>query len=54
MGGLIGSILNNYNIEESIEIGSAAAAIVVKKVGCSPAMPNFDEIKKFMKSNQIN
>ena len=35
---------SNGDIEKSIEIGSAAAAIVVTKVGCSPAMPNLEEI----------
>ena len=54
MGGFIGSLLNDYSLEESIEIGSAAAAIVVTKVGCAPAMPDFNEIKSFMNSNKIN
>ena len=54
MGGLIGSLLNDYSIEESVEIGSAAAAIVVTKVGCAPAMPLQNEIEDFMKSNKIN
>ena len=53
MGGLIGSLLNDYSIEESVEIGSAAAAIVVTKVGCAPAMPLQNEIEDFMKSNKI-
>ena len=54
MGGFIGSLLNDYSLEESIEIGSAAAAIVVTKVGCAPAMPDFNEIKSFMNNNKIN
>ena len=54
MGGLIGGLLNDFYIEHSLEIGSAAAAIVVTKVGCAPAMPNMKEIKKFMKNNKIN
>ncbi len=54
MGALIGALLNNYDIENSIEIGSAAAAIVVTKVGCAPAMPNLNEILDFMKKNKIN
>ena len=53
MGALIGSILNNYDLDKSIEIGSAAAAIVVTKVGCAPAMPNLNEILEFMKYNKI-
>ena len=45
---------NNIDLEKSIEIGSAAAAIVVTKVGCAPAMPNLNEILEFMKYNKIN
>ena len=45
---------NNNDLEKSIEIGSAAAAIVVTKVGCAPAMPNLNEISEFMKYNKIN
>jgi hypothetical protein len=29
-------LLKNYDLEKSLEIGSAAAAIVVIKVGCAP------------------
>ena len=54
MGAIIGALLKNYDIENSIEIGSAAAAIVVTKVGCAPAMPDLDEILDFMKNNNIN
>ena len=53
MGALIGSILKNYDLDKSIEIASAAAAIVVTKVGCAPAMPNLNEILEFMKYNKI-
>ena len=53
MGALIGSLLQNYDIDKSIEIGSAAAAIVVTKVGCAPAMPNLEEILEFMKFNNM-
>ena len=54
IGAFVGSLLNSYNIEDSLNIGSAAAAIVVTKVGCSPAMPNLNEILEFMKYNKIN
>jgi 5-dehydro-2-deoxygluconokinase len=54
MGSLIGAILKNYDLQKAIEIGSAAAAIVVTKVGCAPAMPDLDEILDFMKNNNIN
>ena len=54
MGSLIGALLNNYDLDKSLEIGSAAAAIVVTKVGCAPAMPNLEEVLDFMKTNKIN
>ena len=54
MGSLIGALLKNYALQRAIEIGSAAAAIVVTKVGCAPAMPDLDEVLNFMKSNNIN
>ena len=54
IGAFIGALLKSYDIENSIEIGSAAAAIVVTKVGCAPAMPNLKEILEFMKKNNIN
>ena len=54
MGALIGGLLKDYNLEKAIEIGSAAAAIVVSKVGCAPAMPNLEEILDFMRTHNIN
>ncbi len=54
MGAFIGSLLNNKTIEESIEYGSASAAIVVTKVGCAPAMPLQKEIEDFIETNTIN
>jgi len=54
MGSLIGALLKNYDLEKAIEIGSAAAAIVVTKVGCAPAMPNLEEALEFMTTNKIN
>ena len=53
MGSLIGALLKNYDIQKALEIGSAAAAIVVTKVGCAPAMPDLNEVLDFMKSNNI-
>jgi len=54
MGSLIGALLNNCDLDKSLDIGSAAAAIVVTKVGCAPAMPNLEEVLEFMKTNKIN
>ena len=54
MGSLIGALFKNYDLQRSIEIGTAAAAIVVTKVGCAPAMPELNEVLDFMKNNNIN
>ena len=54
MGAFIGSLLNNKGVEESLDYGSASAAIVVTKVGCAPAMPLFNEIDDFLKINKMN
>ena len=53
MGAFVGALLNNKSVDESIEYGSASAAIVVTKVGCAPAMPLQNEIEDFMKINKI-
>ena len=53
LGGFIGSILNNNSISKSLEFASAAAAIVVGKVGCAPAMPHEEELTDFLKNNNI-
>ena len=47
-GGFISSIIQGYSLEDSIKRGSANAAIVVTKVGCSSAMPNTDELENFI------
>ncbi len=54
MGSLIGALLKDYELEKALDIGSAAAAIVVTKVGCAPAMPTLEEILEFMRTNKIN
>ena len=53
MGSLIGALMKKYDLEKALEIGSAAAAIVVTKVGCAPAMPNLEEVLQFMQTNKI-
>ncbi len=54
MGGFIGSIISGEDIENSIIFGSASAALVVTKVGCSEAMPDILELKNFMNNNNIS
>ena len=53
MGGFISGIASGKSIEESVREGSATAAIVVTRVGCSPAMPNSRELKKFLNLHTI-
>ena len=50
----IQGLLNKKSIKNSVIYGSAAAAIVVTKVGCSPAMPNNEELELFLKENMIS
>ena len=53
MGVFISSLLNKKSIKDSVIDGSASAAIVVTKVGCSPAMPSKEELELFLKKNMI-
>ena len=50
-GGFISSIIKGISLEQSLQFGSATAAIVVTRVGCSSAMPSHEEVKKFIKEN---
>ena len=47
-GAFISSFLQGFSLEDSIKRGSANAAIVVTKVGCSSAMPDRSELEKFI------
>ena len=47
-GGFISSLFQGFSLEDSIKRGSANAAIVVTKVGCSSAMPGSNELEKFI------
>jgi 5-dehydro-2-deoxygluconokinase len=53
MGAFISSLSKNKSIKDSIVYGSASAALVVTRVGCSPAMPNNEELEYFVKNNRI-
>ena len=53
MGFFISSLLNKKSIKDSVIYGSAAAAIVVTKVGCSHAMPSKEELELFLDKNMI-
>lgn len=51
MGAFITSWADGLDIQSCVKRGSAAAAIVVTKVGCAPAMPTNQELDQFMKDN---
>ncbi len=42
------SLAQGRNVIDAVQRGSAAAAIVVTKVGCAPAMPTLAELEDFM------
>ena len=48
MGGFISSLSRKNNLKDSLIFGSACAALVVSKIGCSSAMPVFSEVKTFI------
>ena len=51
MGAFITSWADGMNAETCVKRGSAAAAIVVTRVGCAPAMPDAKELEQFMKDH---
>ena len=53
MAGLLASIADGFNLEDSVLRGSACAAIVVSKPGCAGAMPTTDELDKFLKKTNV-
>ena len=52
-GGFISSLYQGMSLEESVKRGSANAALVVTKVGCSSAMPNSEELEKFINQQKM-
>lgn len=50
LGGLLASLCRGEQITEAIQVGSAAAAIVVTRVGCAPAMPDLEDINQFRRT----
>jgi len=47
-GNLLVGLLRGYSLEDSVAMGSAAAAINVSRTSCSEAMPTHDELFGFM------
>ncbi len=48
MGGFVTSLAEGLDLVQAVRRGSAAAAIVVTKAGCAPAMPTRDELDHFI------
>ena len=53
MGGFMAGLAAGADVPGAVRRGAATAAIVVTKVGCAPAMPDADEVRRFMQS-QMN
>lgn len=51
MGGFIASLAADHELKQAVLRGSACAAIVVAKVGCSVAMPTTNEVDEFLRSH---
>lgn len=52
-GGFISSLYKGMSLDESVKRGSANAALVVTKVGCSSAMPDSEELEKFINQQKM-
>ncbi len=48
MAAFVISLAQGMDVKSSVHRGSAAAAIVVTRIGCAPAMPTQDELSNFM------
>ena len=48
MAGFLASLADGQSVEEAVRQGSAAAALVVSRVGCAPAMPAPQDVTDFM------
>jgi len=48
LGNLVASLAQGADLTEAVLRGSAAAAIVVARVGCAPAMPTTSELDRFI------
>ncbi|GAB5447682.1 5-dehydro-2-deoxygluconokinase [Gymnodinialimonas sp.] len=48
MGGFVSGLADGLSVSDAVLQGSAAAAMVVARVGCAPAMPTRTELDTFM------
>jgi len=54
LAGMVARLSAGDELADAIVVGSAAAAIVVAKRGCSAAMPTPDQVQDFINSNDIS
>lgn len=53
MGALVVSLASGLSMEQAVRRGAAAAAIVVSRVGCAPAMPTQAELDSFLQTGHV-
>jgi 5-dehydro-2-deoxygluconokinase len=51
MAGLVTGLATGLDLGRAVDRGTAAAAIVVTRVGCAPASPSVAELDQFMRHN---
>lgn len=54
MGGLVSGLAQGLDLRAAVLRGSAAAAMVVARVGCAPAMPTRDELETFLATHDAD
>jgi 5-dehydro-2-deoxygluconokinase len=52
-GGFLSSLIKGKTLDQSLKTGSASAAIVVTRVGCSSAMPTSSDVEEFLKKYEM-
>lgn len=53
MAAFASSLASDKSLEESVQAGAAAAAIVVSSFGCAPAMPDRKKLEEFMVKSEM-
>ena len=53
MAGFLASLADGHDLSGAVARGSAAAAIVVSRVGCAPAMPTPEDLARFMDQTEM-
>jgi len=54
MGGFVTGLAARLSLQDSVKRGSAAAALVVTRVGCSPANPNSEDLQSFIDTHSLS